>query len=147
MKKSKFLVGVAAFCLFASLPVMALAADPKTVEHEKQVNLTTNGEIAPASIGAGTISCSDGGGRILYCPWNYTSTSKITYSNIYVEFSDYWFWASDYPVNPPVKTIYDVAEDPVEASGYYTATLAGSITTLDGVYNLTPVKSAKAYVK
>lgn len=142
----KISVIVTAFLLTAALPVMAFAADTKIVENVKQVNTTADG-VAPEALGGGEISCVDGGNRKLLCPWSVSSTSKITYSNVYVEFSDYWFWASDYPINTPAYTIYDVAEDPVESSGYFTATLAGEVTTLDGVYALVPVKSAKTYVK
>ena len=141
----KFKVIVTALLLTAVLPVMAFAADTKTVKDIKQVNTTADG-IAPEALGGGTISCMNGGNLTLLCPWSVTSTSRITYSNVYVEFSDYWFWASDYPINTPSFTIRDVAEDPVEYPGYITATLAGEVTTFDGVYALVPVKSASTYV-
>lgn len=144
LMEKKHLVAAVAFCLFASLPVMALAADPKIVENDKQVKATKEG-ITPSSIGGGVISCSDGGGRILYCPWTYTSSSPIIYSNLYVEFSDYWLQGFNYPV-PSFKTIRNVAEDPVKAPGYYFAILQGEITTIDGVWIVKAAKSASAYV-
>jgi hypothetical protein len=142
----KITVIATAILLTAVLPVMALAADTKVVKNVKQVNTPAKG-IAPDAVGGGTISCQDGGNLKLLCPWNVTSSSKITYSNVYVEFSDYFMWSTDYPINTPAYTIYDVAEDPLDAPGYYTATLQGEITTLDGVYPLVPVTSASTYVQ
>jgi len=112
----------------------------KTVTHFQFQDEKT-GLVAPEAVIMGTISCDDGGAYWLVCSWNVTSTSRITRINLDVDISNGAIHGYSYVINPPTYLTGSTAEEYVGAPGVYSAVLTGTVTTIDGFYQLVPAKA------
>lgn len=119
--------------------------DRKTVARAAFKNVAT-GQIEPEAIGWGTIDCYNAGNHWMDCAWNITSSSRITYLNVDVNFSSGGSNGYNYPINPPSFTVGSTAEEYIDIPGEYFAVLEGSVTTYSGTYALVPILGDDVYM-
>lgn len=109
------------------------------------------------TIGFGTLKCT-ASGMTQYANINYYLTGDlIDWVNATVT---YWFDDPEigiavqagedklnYPVNPPTSKIYNQTQETQVEAGYYSASIAGSVTGLEGTYGLASIgDSNKVYL-